>query len=71
MADTLICVSKETKNRLDLLKRENESYDDVILRLTERDKWAGFGILSERDTDTKRGIKEIRDEIRSRSVDTI
>ncbi len=64
MSDTSIRVSKETKNRLDLLKRESESYEDVILRLTERDKWAGFGILSETETDTKKGMKKIRDEIR-------
>lgn len=64
MSDTSIRVSKETKNRLDILKRENESYEDVILRLTERDKWAGFGILSETETDTKKGMEKIRDEVR-------
>jgi predicted CopG family antitoxin len=64
MSDTSIRVSNEAKDRLDLFKREGESYEDVILRLTERNKWAGFGALSETETDTRNGLKEMRDEMR-------
>ncbi|MXR50400.1 sugar metabolism cluster protein [Halovenus sp. WSH3] len=64
MADTSIRVSDEAKQRLDLYKREDESYEDVILRLTERDKWAGFGLLSETDTDTRDAMNGIRAEMR-------
>ena len=52
MSSTSIRLSKEAKARLDRFKQEGESYEDVIMRLTERDKWAGFGALSEGDTDT-------------------
>lgn len=65
MGDTSIRVSEETKHRLDLFKREGESYEDVIERLTERDRWAGFGALSEADTDTRAGLDRLREELRS------
>lgn len=64
MGDTSIRVSDETKTRLDLYKREGESYEDVILRLTEQDKWAGFGILSDSEPDTRTGLNRIRAEMR-------
>jgi len=65
MGDTSIRVADETKERLDLYKREGESYDDVIIRLTERDKWASFGLLSETDTETRDGLNRIRKEMRT------
>jgi hypothetical protein len=34
------------------------------MRLTERDKWAGFGALSEIDTDTRDGMDQMREEMR-------
>ncbi len=74
MGDTSIRVSDETKDRLDLFKREGESYEDVIIRLTERDKWAGFGVLSDTETNTRDGMKKIRDEMRegtSRDIETL
>jgi predicted CopG family antitoxin len=64
VSNTSIRVSKEAKRRLDLHKREGESYEDVIMRLTDRDKWAGFGLLSETDTDTRDGMEKMREEIR-------
>jgi len=64
MGDTSIRVSDEAKRRLDLYKRDDESYEDVILRLTERDKWAGFGVLSDTETDTREGIERMREEMR-------
>lgn len=71
MGDTSIRVSDETKDRLDLLKREDESYEDVILRLTERDKWTGFGALSGTEADTAEGMEKIRDELRQGTTDDI
>lgn len=64
MGDTSIRVSNETKRRLDLYKREDESYEDVILRLTKRDKWAGFGALADDDTNTRAGMEKIRERMR-------
>lgn len=64
MGDTSIRVSDEAKQRLDLHKREGESYEDVILRLTERNQWAGFGVLSDTETGTREGMEKIRDEMR-------
>lgn len=64
MNSTSIRVSEETKKRLDLYKRENESYEDVIRRLTERDKWAGFGVLSDEPSDTRTGMQELHQAMR-------
>ncbi len=69
MGDTSIRVSEEAKDRLDLYKREGESYEDVILRLTERDKWAGFGILSETERETRPGMNRMREQMRSRMAE--
>lgn len=63
MTDTTIRVSKETKRRLELHKREGESYEDVIRRLTGRDKWAGFGAFAEGEGDLREGVAEIRREL--------
>jgi len=65
MSGTTIRLSEEAKARLTLLKREGESYEDVIMRLTETDKWAGFGALDGSDTETSEGMERIRDEMRS------
>jgi len=64
MGDTSIRVSEEAKQRLDLHKREGESYEDVILRLTDRDKWAGFGVLADTETDTRQGMATMREQLR-------
>lgn len=69
MGDTSIRVSKEAKDRLDLYKREGESYEDVILRLTERDRWAGFGILSETESETRTGMNEMRERMQARMTE--
>lgn len=65
MGDTSIRVSDETRDKLNLHKREGESYDDVIRRLASSDKWAGFGVLSETDQDTRAGMDRMREEMRS------
>jgi predicted CopG family antitoxin len=65
MSGTTIRLSEEAKARLMLLKREGESYEDVIMRLTETDKWAGFGALAGTDTETSAGMEQLRAEMRS------
>ena len=60
---TSIRLSDEAKSRLDLFKGDDESYNDVIIRLTSDDKWAGFGIASNSDDE---GMDEIREQMRSR-----
>ena len=65
MSDTSIRVSEEAKQRLDLFKREDESYEDVILRLTERDQWVGFGVLGDTETDTRTGMEKMREQMRA------
>lgn len=64
MGDTSIRVSDEVKRRLELEKREGESFEDVILRLTSTDKWRGFGVLSDETEDTREGMKQMRESMR-------
>ncbi len=71
MSGTTIRLSEEAKARLTLLKREGESYEDVIMRLTETNKWVGFGALDGTDTETSEGMEKIREEMRSGFADDI
>ena len=71
MGTTSIWVSKELKWRLDLYKREGESYEDVIRRLTERDNWAGFGALADAEPDTQSAIEKVRDAMREGMTDDV
>ena len=64
MGDTSIRLSEEAKSQLDLHKRDDESYDDVILRLTSGDKWAGFGIVAGDPEESREGLQEIRQSMR-------
>lgn len=64
MDDDSIRLSKVVKARLDLHKRAGESDEDVILRLTERDPWAGFGALAECDQNTRGGMEIVREKMR-------
>ncbi len=66
MGDTSIRLSDTAKERLDLHKREDESYNDVILRLTSRDRWAGFAIASGETEATREGMAELRQSMRRR-----
>ncbi|CAI50423.1 DUF217 family protein [Natronomonas pharaonis DSM 2160] len=68
---TSIRLSEEAKSRLDLYKREGESYDDVIIRLTSDDKWAGFGVASSDPKESREGMEAIRDRMRSRMDDHV
>lgn len=67
MGDTSIRISEEAKERLELAKREGESYDDVIMRLARTDKWLGFGALADAEQDTREGMEEVRREMRERT----
>jgi len=60
MADKTIRVSEETWRDLRAQKAEGESFDDVIARLT-RDKWDGFGALSE--TGVPEGTRTVHREL--------
>jgi predicted CopG family antitoxin len=71
MSDTSIQVSEETKARLDRHRRDGESYEEVILRLTERDEWTGFGVLSDAESDTSDGVARIRSEFRENVADDV
>jgi len=62
---------KKSKRRLDLYKREGESYEDVIRRLTERDKWAGFGALADAEPDTQSAMEKVRDAMREGMTDDV
>lgn len=64
MGGTWIRVSETAKARLDLHKREGESYTDVIMSLTSRDKWAGFGIASGDPEAASEGLDNIRADMR-------
>ena len=58
MATKTISISKETYDRLRARKGRNDSFSDVILRLTERRPLADYaGMLS------KSSVKAIRDAI--------
>lgn len=65
MSDTSIRLSEEAKSRLDLHKRPDESYNDVILRLTAEDKWAGFGVAAGDPAKAQEGMAEIRERMRN------
>lgn len=71
MSGTTIRLSEEAKERLELLKREGESFEDVIMRLTEDDKWAGFGALSDAASDTRDGMNRLRSQLRDGIDDDI
>lgn len=71
MGDTTIRLSDDAKERLRLAKREGESYDDVIMRLTARDKWAGFGALADGNRETRSGLAKMREELREGMNDDI
>lgn len=64
MSDTSIRLTAGTKRRLELLKREGESYDDVIRRLTAGEKWGAFGIASGDPDSAREGLAGIHRSMR-------
>ena len=71
MSTTTVELSAETTRRLDALRRDGESDDDVIRRLTEH-RWAWVGMCDETDPDEAReGLSEIRAELNERYAERI
>lgn len=71
MDDTSLRASQEAIARLDRLRREGESYSELIMRLTENDPWAGFGIADSDPEFTREGMEEIRESMRRRMDEQI
>jgi len=69
MASKNISLKLEAYERLNALKREEESFSDVVLRLTERDQWSGFGALS--GSDIQEGMEQAKDEMNEGMSDSI
>lgn len=62
MATTTISLTEDAYENLKALKREGESFSDVVLRLTggQRDKMKGFGAWA--DTDLREEVAKYREE---------
>ena len=62
MARKTISLSEEAYQRLQALKRDDESFTDVVLRITdsEQDVMKGFGSWA--DTDLREEVEAARDE---------
>lgn len=63
MATKTITVREEAYERLEAMKRDDESFSDLLLRLTgaERDVMAGFGALA--DEEFAETVAEARTEL--------
>jgi predicted CopG family antitoxin len=61
MGGKTVRISEENWRRLQDLKREGESFDDVLTRLTTDDRWQGFGALAE--TGISDGMAEAHDRL--------
>ena len=59
-----ISLREDAYERLAAQKREGESFDDVIERLTARDKWAGFGIAGGDAASAREGMAGIHESMR-------
>lgn len=55
---TSIRLSESTKAKLDRLKREGESHDELIDRLVSEEQPIDFGFLSEAEAETGRAVVE-------------
>lgn len=62
MATTTISLTEDAYENLKALKREGESFSDVVLRLTggQRDKMKGFGAWA--DADLREAVEGFREE---------
>jgi len=53
---TSVRLSESTKEKLDRLKREGESHDELIDRLVSEEQPINFGYLSEEEAETAREV---------------
>lgn len=61
MATDVIRISEEAKDRLAARKREDESFTDVVLRLTDRDDDVDRFIGKYADIDLSAGVEAVKD----------
>jgi predicted CopG family antitoxin len=61
MPTDVIRISEEAKDRLTARKREDESYTDVVLRLTDRDDDVDRFIGKYADVDLAAGVEAVKD----------
>ena len=62
MGDKTIRISEENWRRLEELKEEGDSFDDVVTHLTTGDRWSGFGALA--DVGVSEGMADAHDRLR-------
>lgn len=60
MPTDVIRISEEAKDRLTARKRDDESYTDVVLRLTDRDDDVGRFIGKYDDVDLAAGVEAVK-----------
>ncbi|SIR72493.1 Predicted antitoxin, CopG family [Haladaptatus litoreus] len=66
MSSKNITLKEEAYESLKAHKRDDESFSDVVLRLSGKNKdiWKGFGMLSDEEADAVRGhVEDVRDQI--------
>ena len=66
MSSKNITLKEEAYESLKVHKRDDESFSDVVLRLSGKNKdiWKGFGMLSDEEADAVRGhVEDVRDQI--------
>ncbi|RBI59459.1 hypothetical protein DMJ13_22885 [halophilic archaeon] len=66
MSSKNITLKEEAYESLKAHKRDDESFSDVVLRLSGKNKdiWKGFGMLSDEEADALRGhVEDVRDQI--------
>lgn len=61
MPTDVIRISEEAKDRLTARKREDESYTDVVLRLTDRDDDVDRFIGKYADVDLAAGVEAVKE----------
>lgn len=66
MSSKNITLKEEAYESLKAHKRDDESFSDVVLRLSGKNKdiWKGFGMLSDEEADALRGhVEDVRNQI--------
>jgi len=42
------------------------NYENALMTSSEHDQWAGFGALAEAETETRKGVETIRQQMRAK-----